>query len=78
MNYIKTVVPMKDFRLFVEMEGGSCATIDFTGKLKTMKLAELANEELFSTARTDGNYVFWGSGSIKLTVNELMDIIKLG
>ena len=29
MSYIKTVVPMKDYRLFMEMESGSSVIVDF-------------------------------------------------
>lgn len=78
LNYIKTVLPIKDYRLFMEMEGGSTATVDFSSKLHTMKFAELADEEFFKTAATDGNYVIWGGGRLRLTVNELMEIVLLG
>ena len=33
MSYIKAVLPMKDYRLFMEMEGGSTAIVDLSGKL---------------------------------------------
>lgn len=78
MRYIKAVLPMKDYRLFMEMEGGSTATVDLSGKLKTAKYAELADEAFFKTAETDGDYVIWGSGRLRLTVNELMEVILLG
>ncbi|MPM01860.1 hypothetical protein SDC9_48100 [bioreactor metagenome] len=78
MNYIKKVLPLKDYRLFMEMEGGSTVTIDLSGKLCTMKYAELADEAFFNTAETDGDYVIWGGGQIRLTVKELMDIVLLG
>ena len=35
-SYIKTVVPMKDYRLFMEMESGSSVTVDFSVKLHTI------------------------------------------
>jgi hypothetical protein len=78
MRYIKAVLPMKGYRLFMEMEGGSTATVDFSGKLRTAKFAELADEAFFKTAATDGDYVVWGGGRLKLTVNELMEIVLLG
>ncbi|HWR60691.1 MAG TPA: hypothetical protein VN580_03720 [Clostridia bacterium] len=78
MSYIKTVLPMKDYRLFMEMEGGSTVTVDLSGKLQTMKYAELADEALFRTAVTDGDYVVWGGGRVRLTVGELMEVILLG
>lgn len=78
MSYIKTVLPMKDYRLFVEMEGGSTITADFSSKLQTMKYVELADEAFFKTATTDGDYIIWGGGRLCLTVNELMELVLLG
>lgn len=78
MNYIKTVLPMKDYRLFMEMESGSTVTVDLSGKLHTMKYGELVDEAFFKTATTDGDYVIWGSGRLRLTVNELMEVVLLG
>jgi len=78
MSYIKTVLPMKDYRLFMEMEGGSTAIVDLSGKLQTAKYAELTDEAFFRTAVTDGDYVLWGNGRVRLTVGELMDVILLG
>jgi hypothetical protein len=78
VNYIKTVLPMKDYRLFMEMESGSTVTVDLSCKLHTMKYAELADEVFFKTATTDGDYVIWGGGRLRLTVNELMEVVLLG
>jgi hypothetical protein len=78
MGYIKSVVPMKDYRLFMEMEGGSNVTVDLSVKLHTMKYAELADEALFNSVKTDGNYVIWGDDRLRLTVNELMEVVLIG
>lgn len=78
MNYIKSVLPMKDYRLFMEMESGSSVTVNFSGKLKTIKYAELTDELFFNTASTDGDYVVWGGGRLRLTVKELMEVILMG
>lgn len=78
MGYIRTVLPMKGHRLFMEMEGGSIVTVDLTNKLHTMKYAELSEEALFMTATTDGDYVIWGGGRLRLTVNELLEVVLLG
>jgi hypothetical protein len=78
MGYIRTVVPMKDYRLFMEMAGGSSVTVDLSVKLHTMKYAALADETLFKDVTTDGNYVLWGGGQIKLTAKELMEVVLIG
>ena len=78
MSYIKTVLPMKDYRLLMEMEGGSTVIVDLSKKLQTMKYAELADKAFFKTATTDGDYVIWGGGRLRLTVNELLEVVLLG
>ena len=78
MSYIKAVLPMKDYRLFMEMESGSSVIVDLSVKLKTMKYAELEDVTLFKNVKTDGDYVIWGNGRLKLTVNELMEVVLMG
>lgn len=78
MKYVKTVTPLKGCRLYMEMDSGSSVVIDLSGKLRTMKYAELADEALFFDVETDGDYVTWGRGRVKVTVKELMDIVLLG
>jgi len=78
MNYIKSVLPMKDHRLFMEMESGSHVTVDLSVKLKTVKYAELADRDFFRTAQTDGDYVIWGGGRLRLTVGELLEVVLMG
>lgn len=78
MSYIKTVLPMKGYRLFMEMEGGSEVIVDFSNKLHTAKYAELTEEAFFRTAATDGVYVIWDDGRLRLTVSELMEVVLLG
>jgi len=62
----------------MEMESGSSLIIDLSVKLNTMKYKELTDEALFKTASTDGNYVIWGGGRVRLTVKELMEVALLG
>ncbi len=78
MGYIKAILPMKDYHLFMEMESGSMIIVDLSKKLHTAKYAELADEFIFNAAATDGNYVTWGKGSLRVTVNELMEVVLLG
>lgn len=78
MRYIRSVVALPDYRLLMEMESGSSVTVDLSVKLHTMKYAELADEALFRSVSTDGDYVVWGEGRLRLTVNELMEVVLLG
>lgn len=78
MSYIKTIAPMKDFRLFMEMESGSVVIVDLSVKLNTVKYKDLTDERLFCSARTDGNCVVWGGGRVRVTAKELMDVVLMG
>jgi hypothetical protein len=78
MGYIKSVRPMQGYRLHMEMESGSSVIVDLRNKLKTAKCAELADETLFQSATTDGDYVIWGGGRVRLTVYELMEVVLMG
>ena len=69
---------MKDHRLFMDMESGSTVTVDLSVKLKTMRFRELADEDLFMTAQTDGNYVHWGHGRLSAPFNELLQVVLMG
>ncbi|MEL7610395.1 MAG: hypothetical protein AAGU74_12960 [Bacillota bacterium] len=77
-GYIRAVMPLKDYRLFMQMESGSSVTVDLSVKLHAMKYAELVDEAFFRTAETDGDYVIWGGGRLRLTANELMEVVLLG
>jgi len=77
VHYIKAVLPMKDNRLFMEMESGSILVVDFSNKLHTMKNLRLTNEKVFQSAYTDGDFVLWDKGKIRLTVNEILEIVLL-
>ncbi len=78
MSYIKAVVPMKDHRLFMEMESGSIVIVDLSVKLNTVKYADLANERIFRSVRTDGDCVVWGGGRVRVTARELMEVVLIG
>jgi len=78
MGYIRSVLPMKDYRLLLEMEGGSTVIVDLSKKLCTMKYSELEDVKFFEAVATDGDYVSWGGGRLRVTVNELMEIVLLG
>ena len=78
MSYIRAIVPMDDYRLFMDMESGSVLIVNLSIKLNTMKYKALADEGLFRSAKTDGDYVVWGDGKVRLTAKELLDVVLLG
>jgi len=78
MHYIKAVLPMKGHRLFMEMESGSCVIVDLSVKLRTMKYKELDDEALFGAVETDGDFISWGNGRVRVTVHEVMEVVLAG
>lgn len=77
MSYIKRVMPMENYRLFLEMETGSTVTVELKNKLETARFGDLADEKLFRTATTDGDFVIWQDGHfvLKISVKELLDVV---
>ena len=75
MSFIKTIMPLNDWRLFVEMETGSVMVVDMSRKLDTARYGDLRDETLFRSVTTDGNAVSWGHGRITITVRELMETV---
>lgn len=75
MSFIKSVMPLNDWRLFVEMATGSLMVVDLSRKLETARLGDLKNREMFRTVLTDGDTLSWGNGRLTLTARELMDIV---
>lgn len=54
VSYIKTVLPMKGYRLLMERENGSTVIADLSRKLHTMKYADTADIVFLITATTEG------------------------
>ncbi len=75
MAFIKSVVPLNDWRLFVEMETGSVMVVDLSHKLDTARFGDLQDLELFRSVSTDGDIVSWRDGRVRLTARELMDVV---
>ena len=78
MSFIRSVVPLKDYRLFLNMESGSTVTVDLSVKLDTVRYGELADITLFNRVKTDGDYVIWGDNQLRLTAKELLDVALIG
>ncbi len=75
MAFIRSVMPLNDWRLFVEMETGSVMVVDLSHKLDTARFGDLRNLDLFRSVSTDGEIVLWRDGRVRLTARELMDVV---
>lgn len=78
MSSIKRVMPMEDYRLFVEMETGSTAVVEFKNKLETARFTALSDKPFFASAVTDGDYVIWSDQkhTLKISIKELLDVLR--
>lgn len=77
MGYIRSIAPLENYHLFLEMTTGSIAIIDISKRFHSIRFAALQDKKLFQTAVTNGNYVIWGDGLIKVDVKELLDILLI-
>nr|WP_321502067.1 DUF2442 domain-containing protein [uncultured Dethiosulfovibrio sp.] len=75
MAFIKSVMPLNDWRLFVEMATGSVLVVDLSHKLDTAKFGDLKELGLFQSVTTDGDTISWNDGRVRLTARELMDVV---
>jgi hypothetical protein len=71
---ILKILPLTGRKLFIEFFNGSTATLDYTSRLHTTKYADLADETIFMSAKTDGNYVTWGN-FVQITAREVTDML---
>ncbi|MDD3705189.1 MAG: hypothetical protein PHC45_03870 [Clostridiaceae bacterium] len=53
------------------MEGGSNVIVNFSKKLNTVKYSELSDVDYFESAATDGDFVSWGGGRLRIIILQL-------
>ena len=75
MVQIKNVVPLDNHRLEVDLENGSSVTLDFTGRLGTVRFGLLADPEFFCRAETDGTIIKWDN-KIEVSASELFQLAQ--
>jgi hypothetical protein len=78
MDYIQSVAPLPNYRLEVKMANGSSAIVNFKPRLNAAKYLPLKNEEIFKAVSTDGNYVIWQKGFVKITAKEVLEAMLIG
>lgn len=73
MSRIKSVVPKESYRLEVQLDNGSCVTLNLESRLNTLRFGLLSDEQFFKTVTTDGIYIRWDN-KIEISVNELFQM----
>ncbi len=75
MVQIKSVVPLDGHRLEVGLSNGSSVTVDFTGRLGTVRFGLLNDPAFFRRAETDGTIVKWDN-KIEISAAELFQPVQ--
>ncbi len=75
MIQIQNVVPLDGHRLEVGLTNGSSVTLDFTGRLGTVRFGLLADPAFFRRAKTDGTIVNWDN-KIEISASELFQLAQ--
>lgn len=76
MALISEVTPIKGYRLMVKLADGNVAVVDYSDKLGTCRFCALADEDTFSDVRTDGVFIIWADGKVKVSASELYTYVK--
>ena len=56
-GFFRSVKPLPKHKLEVVMQTDTHIVFDFTSRLGTMRFGALVDDELFNSARTDGNFI---------------------
>jgi len=75
MSRIVRVTPKEDYFLEVVLDNGSSVTIDFTGRLHTVRFSILSDKEYFNTVTTDGTFVRWNY-KIEISLSEVLEMAQ--
>lgn len=78
MGTVRSVFPLENYRLLIELDTGSSFTVDLSHKLKTVRFAELSDKSVFNNVTTDSETIIWGDGILKIPVHELIDVAVHG
>ncbi len=76
---LKEVKPLPGFRLELLFQNGSSAIVNMEHRIKTLRFSQLSSEQIFATARAEGDKVVWTNGSRTFGVycGELLDAMLL-
>jgi hypothetical protein len=75
MVQIKSIVPLDGYQLEARLENGSSITLDFTGRLHTVRFGLLADPEFFRCVETDGTIIKW-KNKIEISAGELFQLAQ--
>jgi hypothetical protein len=73
--FFKCVFALPGYCLLVETADGGSVFFGMKNRLGIEKFAPLADAELFASVATDGSYLIFGGGKVRIGAAEFRDII---
>lgn len=79
-SVLKAVRPLPDHRLELAFQNGSTAVVNMEQRVRTLRFARIGPEQVFATARAEGDKVVWQDGKTLFGVycGELLDAMLMG
>jgi len=72
---IENVTSLSGHRIEVTLNNGHSVTLDFTGKLHTVRFGQLKDDDFFRGVKTDGAFIRW-SGLVEISLVEVFEIAQ--
>lgn len=79
-RFFRSVKPMDDAFLQVEMESGSTVCLDMHRRLQSLRFRLLRNKDVFQSVSTDGyRLIFYNDGSeaLEISADTFMDLLAV-
>ncbi len=71
--------PLPGYLLMLQFQNGSIAVVNLAKRVQTVRFSQLADQELFATARAKGDKVIWSNGKQEVSVycSEILDTMLM-
>lgn len=76
MGPIYRIETQSEYTVLIELTSGHKIILDLSKKLHSIRFREIANQDVFKRAYTDGYSVIWKNGKIMISFGEIIDILQ--
>lgn len=76
----RSVMPLPNYQLKIEMETGNDILFDFTSRLQSVRYGKLQDLKIFESVRTDGDALIFGVNEkelVTVTADDFMDLLMI-
>ncbi|MFZ2537905.1 MAG: hypothetical protein WAX04_03270 [Oscillospiraceae bacterium] len=76
----RSVTPLSNYRLKIEMETETTIWFDFTSRLRSLRYGRLKDQKFFESVCTDGDTLIFGVNEkelVTITANDFMDLLMI-